>query len=41
MFLGIPDPHPDPYLDSYKNVTDPQHCLRDLRFYVGMDSNLL
>jgi hypothetical protein len=22
MFVGLPDPHPDPY----KNVTDPQHC---------------
>jgi hypothetical protein len=30
MFLGLPDPHPDPLgrgPDPYQNVTDPQHSL--------------
>jgi hypothetical protein len=35
MFLGLPDPHPDPFdrgtdphPDPYQNVTDPQHCFK-------------
>jgi hypothetical protein len=31
MFLGLPDPHPDPLvrdMDPYQNFMDPQHCYK-------------